>query len=102
MYSYAGRDVRRKSARISALLDFFKIFSQYIYYPIKGYIRAKQNVNSPNRCGNIDTFHMRHRRRKFARMAAILNFLKIFNKDIYCPMMGYIRTKNEVNLPNKV
>ena len=29
-------------------------------------------------------------------------FFKIFNKDIYCPMKGYIGAKNEVYLHNRV
>ena len=35
-------------------------------------------------------------------MVAILDFFKIFNKDIYCPMKGYIGAKNEVYLHNRV
>ena len=35
-------------------------------------------------------------------MVAILDFFKFFNKDIYCPMKGYIGAKNEVYLHNRV
>ena len=32
----------------------------------------------------------------------LLDFFKIFNKDIYCPMKGYIRAKNEIYPHNRV
>ena len=63
---------------------------------MKDYIRAKNKVNPPNRFRNIQTFLMWDGLRKLARMAAILDFFKIFNRYVYCPMKGYIRAKKEV------
>ena len=58
---------------------------------MKGYIRAKNKVNPRNRFRNIHTFLMQDRRRKLAHMAAILDFSKIFSKDIYLLLYIYFR-----------
>ena len=42
-----------------AIFEFFKIFNKDIYYPIKGYTRAKNEVYPHNRVRDIHSFQKR-------------------------------------------
>ena len=84
------------------ILDLFKNFNKDIYCPVKGYIGAKNEVYQQNTVRDIECFNLRGRGSKCARVVAIWDCFKNFNKDIYCPLNGYIRVKNEVYPQNRV
>ena len=58
---------------------------------------AKNEINPGNRFRDIKSFHMYRENWRMAPIAALLDFLKILTKNIYCPLKGYIGAKNEVN-----